>query len=141
MTLTKEILPSLTTSNLPLNVRDLLSLVSFFEYFILFGVRKSTIHSLAGSNDLKRSVFFYNFHREKINITHHIIRFSDVSKSRFQISNQQCRVISIKHFKKKYQLEHIEKSEELFTQRSQTSKESKLMRFIKLVQYWISEYR
>lgn len=40
----------------PLNVKDLTSLVSFFEYFMFSGDKKSTIHSLVGSNNLKNVI-------------------------------------------------------------------------------------
>jgi len=46
---------------IPLNVRDLPSFVSFFVYFIFSGVKKSTIHSFAGSSDLKKVDFNYIF--------------------------------------------------------------------------------
>lgn len=40
---------------IPLNVRDLPSFVSFFGYLIFSGVKKSTIHSFAGSSDLQNT--------------------------------------------------------------------------------------
>jgi len=48
-----KVLRFIVAVNVPLNVRDLPSFVSFFGNFMVPGDKKSTIHSFAGSNDLK----------------------------------------------------------------------------------------